>query len=136
MLYMVAPPGSHLVAKDQGNTSQATNLVDGEAVDVEVSFRGDVDAREALVVGDLQRGEGLVVVHVEQVDRQVQVAAKDEGHAGRHQHPVVCQHAQIVRRPLCARGTKPLIPACLHGKGAARNENYTGIVQQHGHRNG
>ena len=77
-------------------------LVDGKAVDVEVALWGDVDAREALVVGDLQRGEGLVVVHVEQVDRQVQVGAKDEGHARRHQHPVVGQHARIICRTLRA----------------------------------
>ncbi len=52
------------------------------------------------MVGDLQRGECLVVVHVEDVDGQVQVGSKDEGHAGRHKHPIIRQHAQIVRQSL------------------------------------
>jgi hypothetical protein len=76
------------------------HLVDGKAVDMEVALWGDMDAREALVVRDLQGGEGLVIVYMKPIDRQVQVAAEQEANTGRDQDPVVRQHAQVVSSAL------------------------------------
>lgn len=56
----------------------------------------DVEAGEALVVGDPQRAEGLVIVHMEPVDGDVQVAAEQEAGGWGGQHPVVGQAPQIV----------------------------------------
>ena len=79
---------------------------------MEGALGGDVEPAEALVVGDAQAGEGLVVVQVEPVDAHVQVAAKQEADGGRGQHPVVGQHAAVVGCRLQARA-KLSRPVCL-----------------------
>ena len=67
---------------------------------MQVASRRDAQAAEALVVGNAQAGEGLVVVQVKPVDAHVEVAAEQEADSGRGQHPVVGQHAPIVGRRL------------------------------------
>lgn len=72
------------------------HLVHGQTIDFEVSLLVDVQAGEPLEVGNPQGGEGLIVVHMEPVDGNVEVAAKQEANSWGGQHPVVCQHPQVV----------------------------------------
>ena len=77
-------------------------LVHCKPVYLQISISVDVQPGESLEVWNPEGREGFVIVHMEPVDRNVEVAAKQEAHCWCGQDPIVGKHAHVVRSCLHA----------------------------------